>query len=1281
VLEIGITPDNLKDSTYPFTERQIEEIRHLFEENGIALNCQETVIPRFNEKARSLLIKSINESLGKNVRGDRQVVIDKLLGAIEKNMAEQKEGSRTFIEALKDEIGNAKRAGEIMGNPEALSIKVKNLFMENTSETNIGPLLQKIALERGLFNFDASPDGKMFYDREYFIHHTLNFYRKTVFGEGSPIGKVLKHLQDILIDNLPDKTGRIKSMFDSLPRNVQNELYFDFVHRTQAGAKVATGDFYRLFFIVEKKFKLYGLPDVKVTELRIRVIDKLVTIVKFLPVVAFPWIMDKLRHLGYHSLTRELWNKIYKWDIKAIKWLLYSSIMDFNYDEVIKMLREQGKQDQEIIDMFIDVLKLKGLDFIYEIKCKNLLVYLSAEHGWLGKLEKELNNTRLPLNFFIINLEGYVRKIYQTEGREGLRNFTAKVSNEDMHIIQEYFKIRNNAHYFEDFNDKSNVGFWLLVNLQEKFGEQYDWILNELKNPGYARLYKVWEKSHGNESRKGGTSFAKEISETIEGEESLNDGQREEIAKGSISIQDAVVEKLNIILSKRGERTISLHVLGEQWGTGVYFTIGTQRKYAVGLHRAGENVVDVYLTNKMLKWLKENKNSSIEALLMHESLDGLITHARAWQEVKKMYRKGMEDFVKLMIDNIIDVKKIQVLIDEYNDYVAGKIVKEGWDNFEKTIYEYLQLQKLRLNYRKRKSVAKQIVVIAERELNIKMDHKTIEKIQSVLAKVKEAKVTLMDILAEISDNLTPEQLLTLGDEISKLESLNELLGQDALDQGGQVVLSILDEIVKSIGGEVKEGERREEAFRRVLKEMGVSNSETQSIFTLLSTELSKVLESGQPLDENVYDCIKAIAETSGLTEDSLLRAYMRDYLGDELNKFKFNSGTLQNLSGRLAANLSEKDVKVMLVNIAMKGKIDDKKREMIEKTLKAKGLWERFDKLLKIKEAMQANTIIREEQLDSPILNIIMRVRFYSSLKAQVVGDIRKSELGKDPEVDRIIRSSDYADEKVTVSDEADRQKEQVGRFSEGGIIEHRLQELLESIAKDDDTPRVISIPIESVFPEIKQGGNKVDLTYLAGLTAFINLLELRGNRNVEIALQVKGLGDAITGIAGIENRRQLIESLLRIGRLESKVFITEEVTRAEQLVVAQGDIIAKSRLEGLKNENIAIFTYNDLSKDEGFKNVVGSIKSSQIKVFGIDRASQLPALLMLGYKATTINVFENEVLSEAMQTVLKQLGMTDADIKNIVESGTAFIQVKLIRITEVLEELRQRRVTIDIAA
>ncbi|MFC1668548.1 hypothetical protein ACFL1T_04115, partial [Chlamydiota bacterium] len=163
--------------------------------------------------------------------------------------------------------------------------------------------------------------------------------------------------------------------------------------------------------------------------------------------------------------------------------------------------------------------------------------------------------------------------------------------------------------------------------------------------------------------------YAKEMGETITGEEKIGqeviaeviegskgiDNSKEHSAK-SIAQSEKAIKNLNEMFQKEGQRKVRLHVLDGERYQNVYFEVEGKRKYALGLPN-DDGGVDVYVTEKLLKKMLED-TGMLQALLMHESLDISEegAHARAWQEVKKRYPEGMKRLLELMIDNMEKVK-------------------------------------------------------------------------------------------------------------------------------------------------------------------------------------------------------------------------------------------------------------------------------------------------------------------------------------------------------------------------------------------------------------------------------------------------------------------------------------------------------------------------------------------------------------------------------------------------------------------------------------------------
>jgi len=559
-------------------------------------------------------------------------------------------------------------------------------------------------------------------------------------------------------------------------------------------------------------------------------------------------------------------------------------------------------------------------------------------------------------------------------------------------------------------------------------------------------------------------------------------------------------------------------------------------------------------------------------------------------------------------------------------------------------------------------VAQDIAGVVDGKLGIKIDIKVIE---TVLKGAGDRKVTLADILGKISGDLTSEQLLSLlslGDEISKLESLNKFLGGQALDLGGQVVLSVMEQIVNSLGGK-KEGETIEGAFRRLLSELGVIEAETDSIFKILTNNLSEVINGKQLFDPVTFDeFITTAAEAIGISKDGLLKAFAKEVLGREIGD-DISPTVQQNIFRNSGISPTSNSFKADVINAVIRAMFDEgnAKDKAVMKALTAKG-----SELINTLSGIAKGTIEGEENLDSPLLNVIMRIRAYKGLKnGQTLADVMGA-LGSYGAVKALEANTEFANNDVPEQGDA-KGTAQVSRFSEAQALSEYY---VANTANVQNIPHIISLPYQAVFPDIedimkaiKAGDKQAQVGYFAGLKVAIN-----ENPNLRVVLQTPA------------EYKDIVEGLIKEAGFEGRVFVGAEVKNSDDIKSARDSMVSNPNQYGLKdikNGNIVFFTV-DAGLDT--KGINTEIQNNEIKVFGIKAESLVPALI-LGSVAGTNNVFDGSRLTDELEQVLRKIDPDniEAILKQISE-GNFFITV-MVTTADLLKGYQLRRATIDIAA
>jgi hypothetical protein len=463
---------------------------------------------------------------------------------------------------------------------------------------------------------------------------------------------------------------------------------------------------------------------------------------------------------------------------------------------------------------------------------------------------------------------------------------------------------------------------------------------------------------------------------------------------------------------------------------------------------------------------------------------------------------------------------------------------------------------------------------------------------------------------------------------------------------------------------------------KALLEVGILDSEIAKILQLFGqmayvSSYDPVLETGK-IDNDFYTLISQIAETTGLDETDIFSVAVVCGFETKVRERLASMGGLKRIRFeqelRESSGMFDKSIEEIIGDIAQNRYFSKNNENKIKRLLGRLGLYQQCSELKRFFRNIEERKLVIEHPLESVFYNMLKRYEFYRSLLFGAQND-------NSVESHRITKCTDFADMPLAVKDKAKAGKAEVSRFAGSNLLSENMRNIITSLnSHKDETPKIISIPVQAVFPELdnlisktKSGADKAELVYFAGLAAFFGALESSGNKNVRIVLQVDKAEDAISGIKDISTKQGFVEMLIRRAGLEGKVFIGRSISSVSSLVEEQGHMLQspqKYGISSLKEENISFFTYHDLSSQT--ETIRPQIKANKVKIFQIDNASQLPSVLLLGYSASSNNVFENSELSEAIRKTLSSLGMTDEEIDAI--KNDIFIRVKLVSIKDVLE-------------
>jgi SAM-dependent MidA family methyltransferase/signal transduction histidine kinase len=714
---------------------------------------------------------------------------------------------------------------------------------------------------------------------------------------------------------------------------------------------------------------------------------------------------------------------------------------------------------------------------------------------------------------------------------------------------------------------------------------------------------------------------------------------------------------------------------------------------------------DNILVKEIYEALSGNKALDITVLVDFEQIEreGSKVGFMSWGAILQ------RDFIfNLYQDELIDAKNWSVA----HDLNFKVLIQAKGERLRDAGEKIFILNKMSILHARILPVVLDIQKIVKEELHVEMSVYDITKMFE-RAFFEKKNIELKDILRRLRPEykVEPARLVSVGMQISALSSLEDLakfFGRDVFVEGGNMVRSILNELIIEIGGETRESVSPVDELRnKLLDVLGMDVNASIGVFELVQ-QLLYVIEYDPDLritkvNSKYYELLKVISDATGLGEEGIQRVFERGILQYQIEKML--AGEKEDLKEKMLSFIRDKTTKEKLIQMfanksfyeilrdfAANDEMDKDISFALSNFVHSKGLSDSIKRVKVLLEDIKQGDVEKASSEDTPFDREIEKIRFYAEqIHKTGRGDVALSEL----ELDMPRQLYENLDFPESVVNNGEGKNEDNRYISGVDAVSNDIQKIntefesiqagtqsLAEVIRQNQFPIILNIPAEQFINWNKAKELSPDvwqLSHMPGLKVFLNYIQ-QMNPNVRIILRISGMDERI----GNTSKGELLKKLIKLAKLEKQVFVEEQFQSPEELI-NHSQLKEGYGIKGLSPENIIYFVNNELSLQlQDNPDINEAVRSNRLKVFGTDASAALHCMLMFGIVAASNKVFIDSQLSETIEKALALLGIDDDELDHIkqdIAKGTFFFNIKVIRLKDTLDEFRNRNIMVNTSA